>query len=121
MNPRHHNGRNSMINFTRQMISFDFLDCLNWVRILGSDIFQLKSVKVVLKVMLCIYSILSVLQIYFFASSPSMAKVFSCGAAFFQICTSSSTEEDLMYDDSYQEEINAKLKIIIDRHCNYIP
>ncbi|KAJ3620149.1 hypothetical protein MTP99_004136 [Tenebrio molitor] len=239
MNPRHHN------------------DCLNWIRILGSDIFQLKSVKVVLKVMLCIYSILSVLQIYFFASSPSMAKVFSCGAAFFQICyiafvtsilllkdhmvddvvavidwwpldsvghetknkftklskwinrfavlnisillvfattiffssdednglafvrhildqifshwskfffvffkitvflpsfmmsahiyqlfysaqhiifqmkllkmfirrmasTSSSTEEDLMYDDSYQEEINAKLKIIIDRHCNFI-
>jgi hypothetical protein len=34
--------------------------------------------------------------------------------------TSSSTEEDLMYDDSYQEGINAKLKIIIDRHCNFI-
>jgi hypothetical protein len=34
--------------------------------------------------------------------------------------TSSSTEEDLMYDDSYQEEINAKLKIIIHRHCNFI-
>jgi hypothetical protein len=34
--------------------------------------------------------------------------------------TSSSTQEDLMYDDSYQEEINAKLKIIIDKHCNFI-
>jgi archaellum biogenesis protein FlaJ (TadC family) len=34
--------------------------------------------------------------------------------------TLSSTEENLTRDNNYQEEIHTQLKIIIDRHCDFI-
>jgi archaellum biogenesis protein FlaJ (TadC family) len=34
--------------------------------------------------------------------------------------TLSSAEENLTYDDNYQEAIQTQLKIIIDRHCDFI-
>ncbi|KAH0818859.1 hypothetical protein GEV33_003932 [Tenebrio molitor] len=34
--------------------------------------------------------------------------------------TLSSTEENLTHDNNYQEEIHTQLKIIIDRHCDFI-
>jgi hypothetical protein len=34
--------------------------------------------------------------------------------------TLSSAEENLIHDDNYQEETQAKLIIIIDRHCDFI-
>jgi hypothetical protein len=34
--------------------------------------------------------------------------------------TLSSTEENLTHDDNYQEAIQTQLKIIIDRHCDFI-
>jgi hypothetical protein len=34
--------------------------------------------------------------------------------------TLSSTEENLTHDNNYQEKIHTQLKIIIDRHCDFI-
>jgi hypothetical protein len=34
--------------------------------------------------------------------------------------TLSSTEENLIHDDNYQEAIQTQLKIIVDRHCDFI-
>jgi hypothetical protein len=34
--------------------------------------------------------------------------------------TLSSTEENLTHNNNYQEEIHTQLKIIIDRHCDFI-
>jgi hypothetical protein len=34
--------------------------------------------------------------------------------------TLSSTEENLTHDDNYQEAIQTHLKIVIDRHCDFI-
>jgi hypothetical protein len=81
MNPRHQNGKNCMININH--FSSIFLDCLKMVRILGDDIFRLKFVQIIMKLILCAYAIVCVLQIYFFISSPSLTKLLSCGGAFF--------------------------------------
>jgi hypothetical protein len=85
MNPRHQNGNNCMINIKRLIIIFRFLDCLKTVRILGDDIFRLKFVQIIMKLILCTYSVLCGLQIYFFISSPSLTKLLSCGGVFFRM------------------------------------
>jgi hypothetical protein len=84
MNPRHQNGKNCMVNIKPLIIFLGFfLDCLKMVRILGDDIFRLKFVQIIMKLILCTYAILCVFQIYFFISSPSLTKLLSCGGAFF--------------------------------------
>jgi hypothetical protein len=55
------------------------------VRILGDDIFHLKFVQIIMKLIFFTYAILYVLQIYFFISSPSLTKLLSSGGAFFQM------------------------------------
>jgi hypothetical protein len=60
------------------------------IRLLASDIFRLKFVKNNHEVIICTYSILRVLQIYFFFSSPSLTKLMNCGGAFFQLSKSTT-------------------------------
>jgi hypothetical protein len=61
-------------------------DCLKTLRVLSSDIFRLRSVKIILKLIVSLCSTMSLLQLYFFFSSPSIAKLLKCGAVFFYMC-----------------------------------
>jgi hypothetical protein len=61
-------------------------DCLKTLRVLSSDIFRLRYVKIILKLVVSLCSAMSLLQLYFFFASPSIAKLLKCGAAFFHMC-----------------------------------
>jgi hypothetical protein len=61
-------------------------DCLKTLRVLSSDIFRLRAVKIIPKLIVSLCSTMSLLQLYFFFVSSSIGKLLKCGAAFFHMC-----------------------------------
>ncbi|CAH1380181.1 unnamed protein product, partial [Tenebrio molitor] len=62
-------------------------DCLKLVRVIGSDIYQLKFVKQLLKLTLIAYLILLLLQLYYFFQTPNVEDLIKYGPLFLQMCS----------------------------------
>ncbi|KAJ3620118.1 hypothetical protein MTP99_004108 [Tenebrio molitor] len=61
-------------------------DYLKLVRVIGSDIYQFKFVKQLLKLTLIAYLILLLLQLYYFFQTPNVEDLIRYGPLFFQMC-----------------------------------
>ncbi|KAJ3620126.1 hypothetical protein MTP99_004115 [Tenebrio molitor] len=61
-------------------------DCLKLVRVIGSDIYQFKFVKQLLKLTLIAYLTLLLLQLYYFFQTPNVEDLIKYGPLFLQMC-----------------------------------
>jgi hypothetical protein len=83
-------------------------DCLKVVRVIGSDIYQFKFVKLLLKLTLIAYLTLLLLQLYYFFQTPSMEDLIKYGPLFLQMCSVICTDQCLT---CMQEMISGRLCI----------
>jgi hypothetical protein len=83
-------------------------DCLKLVRVIGSDIYQLKFVKQLLKLTLIAYLILLLLQLYYFFQTPNVEDLIKYGPLFLQMCSVICTNQCLT---CMQEMISGRLYI----------
>jgi ABC-type multidrug transport system fused ATPase/permease subunit len=109
-------------------------DCLKLVRVIGSDIYQFKFVKQLLKLTLIAYLTLLFLQLYYFFQTPICVFIFKTtmylgglvmAAQTYQIIYFTQQVkfqefEDPIRNEIYQKVIETKLNMIIDRHCVFL-
>jgi hypothetical protein len=125
-------------------------DCLKLVRVIGSDIYQLKFVKQLLKLTLIAYLTLLFLQLYYFFQTPICVFIFKttmylgglvmaaqtyqiiyftqqvkfqmylCNAFIEGLNIHFQEFEDPIRNEIYQKVIETKLNMIIDRHCVFL-
>jgi hypothetical protein len=81
-------------------------DCLKLVRVIGSDIYQFKFVKLLLKLTFIVYLTLLLLQLYYFFQTPSMEDLIKYGPLFLQMCFVICPDQ---YHTCMQEMISGRL------------
>jgi hypothetical protein len=86
-------------------------DCLKVVRVIGSDIYQFKFVKLLLKLTLIAYLTLLLLQLYYFFQTPSVEDLIKYGPLFLQMCSAVFAFVVLLVKNHMVDDIMTAIKL----------